>query len=113
MKSWVLDASALLAFLNETSGAAKVIEILEQAIDGRALVLMSAVNYGEVYGTSCARRASLPRLPLQLPRVDCALSCLTQRPLAPATPPRSNIDTSSTTVTASPPHWHSNAKLRW
>jgi len=50
MKTYVLDASALFAFLQKKPGAYKVNELLKQAMHGRAKVLMSAVNYGEVYG---------------------------------------------------------------
>jgi predicted nucleic acid-binding protein len=50
MKTYVLDASALFAFLERTPGAYRVNELLKEAMHGRAKVLMSAVNYGEVYG---------------------------------------------------------------
>jgi predicted nucleic acid-binding protein len=50
MKTYVLDASALIAFLQRTPGAYKVNELLKEALQERAKVLMSAVNYGEVYG---------------------------------------------------------------
>jgi predicted nucleic acid-binding protein len=50
MKTYVFDASALFAFLRDKPGAAKVDELLKEAMRGRAQVLMSAVNYGEVYG---------------------------------------------------------------
>jgi predicted nucleic acid-binding protein len=50
MKIYVLDASALIAFLQRTPGAYKVNELLKEALQERAKVLMSAVNYGEVYG---------------------------------------------------------------
>lgn len=50
MKTYVLDASALFAFLRDKPGASKVDELLREAMRGRAKVLMSAVNYGEVYG---------------------------------------------------------------
>ena len=50
MKVYVLDASALFAFLRKTPGAYKVNELLKEALRGHARVLMSAVNYGEVYG---------------------------------------------------------------
>jgi predicted nucleic acid-binding protein len=50
MKTYVFDASALFAFLRSKPGALKVNEILKEARRGRARVLMSAVNYGEVYG---------------------------------------------------------------
>jgi len=50
MKTYVLDASALFAFLRNRAGASKVDELLKEAMRGRARILMSAVNYGEVYG---------------------------------------------------------------
>jgi predicted nucleic acid-binding protein len=50
MKTYVFDASALFAFLQDKPGASKVEGLLTEARRGRAKVLMSAVNYGEVYG---------------------------------------------------------------
>ncbi len=50
MKTYVFDASALFAFLRSKPGALKVNELLKEATRGRAKILMSAVNYGEVYG---------------------------------------------------------------
>jgi len=50
MKTYVFDASALFAFLRRRPGALKVNEFLKEVSRGRARVLMSAVNYGEVYG---------------------------------------------------------------
>jgi predicted nucleic acid-binding protein len=50
VKTYVFDASALFAFLRKKPGAAKVNELLKEAMRGRAVILMSAVNYGEVYG---------------------------------------------------------------
>ncbi len=50
MKTYVLDASALFAFLEKTRGAYKVNELLKEALHGRSKLLMSAVNFGEVYG---------------------------------------------------------------
>ncbi len=51
MKTYVFDASALFAFLRDQPGASKVDELLREAMHGRAKLVMSAVNYGEVYGT--------------------------------------------------------------
>src|SRR5882757_7112256 len=51
MKSYVFDASALFAFLQQTPGAPKVNELLKEAVRGKARIAMSVVNYGEVYGT--------------------------------------------------------------
>ena len=50
MKTYVFDASALFAFLQQKPGAPKVNELLKEAMRGRAAIFMSAVNYGEVYG---------------------------------------------------------------
>jgi predicted nucleic acid-binding protein len=50
MKTYVFDASALFALLQKTRGAAKVSELLKSCLRSQAQVLMSAVNYGEVYG---------------------------------------------------------------
>jgi predicted nucleic acid-binding protein len=50
MKTYVLDASALIAFLQRTPAAYRVNGLLKEARLERAMVLMSAVNYGEVYG---------------------------------------------------------------
>jgi ribonuclease VapC len=50
MRTYVFDASALFAFLRQKPGALKVNELLKEGRRGHARVLMSAVNYGEVYG---------------------------------------------------------------
>lgn len=50
MKTYVFDASALFAFLRDKPGASNIEDLLTEAKRGRAKVLMSAVNYGEVYG---------------------------------------------------------------
>lgn len=50
MKTYVFDASALFAFLQKRPGAPKVNRILKGAMRGEVQILMSAVNYGEVYG---------------------------------------------------------------
>jgi len=50
MKTYVFDASALFAFLRDTPGASKVDELLKEARRERAKILMSVLNYGEVYG---------------------------------------------------------------
>lgn len=50
MKMYVLDASALLAFLERKPGSLKVNELFKDGLQGRAQVFMSAVNFGEVYG---------------------------------------------------------------
>ena len=49
MKTYVFDASALFTYLQKKPSANRVNELLKQALDGRAEILMSAVNFGEVY----------------------------------------------------------------
>lgn len=51
MKTYVLDASALFIFLQRKPSSEKVSELLKEAMRDRAEILMSAVNFGEVYGT--------------------------------------------------------------
>ena len=49
MKSFVLDASALMTFFENRPGAAKVEEILRGAADSQRPLAMSVINWGEVY----------------------------------------------------------------
>ncbi len=49
MKRIVLDASALVAFFENEPGAEEVEEIVREAMDGKKELLMSVVNWGEVY----------------------------------------------------------------
>lgn len=50
MKTYVFDASALFIYLQKKPSANKVNELLKQALARRVEVLMSAINFGEVYG---------------------------------------------------------------
>lgn len=50
MKTYVFDASALLSLLEEPAGTHKVRDLVKEAHRGHGRILMSAVNYGEVYG---------------------------------------------------------------
>ena len=50
MKTYVFDASALFTYLQKKPSAKKVNELLKQALDGSADILMSALNFGVVYG---------------------------------------------------------------
>jgi predicted nucleic acid-binding protein len=50
VKIYVFDASAVLVFLQKEPGAHKINELLKDAVRGQAEIIMSAVNYGEVYG---------------------------------------------------------------
>ena len=49
MKTHVLDASALMAFLEDRAGAERVEELLAKAAEAKRPLLMSVVNWGEVY----------------------------------------------------------------
>jgi len=78
-KTYVLDASALLDFVEAGPGFVKVEELLQSALRNQALVLTSVLNWGEVFyllwqrrGEEKARQtiANLSRLPLQIVVVD-------------------------------------------
>lgn len=71
-KSYVRDANAVLDFVEDGPGGKRVEPLLNDALHGRSRVLMSVVNWGEVFyhswqeqGEECARRtlAGLSRLP--------------------------------------------------
>jgi uncharacterized protein len=49
MKTYVFDASSLLRFIEDEPGAARVEELLNQAQNEHVRILLSAVNWGEVY----------------------------------------------------------------
>lgn len=75
MTTYVFDASALFAYLQKTTACAKVSELLKEALRGHARVVVSAVNFGEVYGRilrdASAEQALLARnviqaLPLEI-----------------------------------------------
>lgn len=81
MKKYVLDANALLEFLDLGPGARRVRAILHEAHQERASVLISVLNWGEVFyllwqrrGEETARRtiAGLSRLPIEIVAVDLA-----------------------------------------
>ncbi|OGL41360.1 MAG: hypothetical protein A2042_05575 [Candidatus Schekmanbacteria bacterium GWA2_38_11] len=49
MKGFILDSYALIAYFEDETGAEKVEEVLKQAENGRTDLLMSIINWGEVY----------------------------------------------------------------
>ena len=51
MTVYVLDSSALFAYVQERRGAQKVAQLFKTALSDETEILMSAVNYGEVYGS--------------------------------------------------------------
>ncbi len=75
MKRIVLDASAVMTFFEDRPGAVKVEEIIARAAEGKCELLMSVVNWGEVYysvwrakGPGIARKivAEIGQLPIEL-----------------------------------------------
>ena len=84
-KNYVLDTNAVLDFVEDNPGGKRVEQLLSDALRGRARVLMSVMNWGEVFyhswqeqGEESARRilAGLSRLPVELVSVDLEQSLL-------------------------------------
>lgn len=83
MKRTVLDASALISFLEGGSGGATVEELVAESMAANTELLMSVVNWGEVYysawrtrGQDAARRtaAEISQLPIQVVDADFELT---------------------------------------
>jgi uncharacterized protein len=79
MKSYVLDASAVLDLLENGPGAGRVEQLLADADQGKNAIAMSVLNWGEVFynvwlhhGEEAARSAiaELSRLPIEIVPVD-------------------------------------------
>lgn len=77
--TFVLDASAVLRYIDNEAGELRVVEIFEKVLLGQAHVVMSAVNYGEVIGIAHKRggqtntdrtAARLSRLGIQVVPAD-------------------------------------------
>jgi len=85
VKRYVLDATALIAFFQDEPGAAKVQQLLTEARDTDRPLLLSVVNWGEVYyvawqrtGETAARQRieEIARLPIQVVDADMELTHL-------------------------------------
>ena len=83
MKRVVLDASALMAFFEDRPGAGKVEELIRLGVEGKRQLLMSVVNWGEVYystwrakGPGVARKVleDIAQLPLEIVHADLELT---------------------------------------
>ena len=83
MKRFVLDASALMAFFERRAGADQVEELLRQAGESGRPLLMSVVNWGEVYysvwrmrGEAVANQklVEIAQLPIEVVDVDMAMT---------------------------------------
>ncbi len=78
-KIYVLDANAVLDFSEAGPGALKVERLLQEALHGQSLLLISVANWGEVFYLLWQRRgeqqaiqtiARLSHLPLEMIPVD-------------------------------------------
>ena len=85
MRTHVLDASALMTFFEDRAGAAKVEELLAKAAEAKRPLLMSVVNWGEVYYSiwrargekvAHAKLQEIAQLPIQVVDVDMELAQL-------------------------------------
>ncbi|HTV56452.1 MAG TPA: type II toxin-antitoxin system VapC family toxin [Terriglobia bacterium] len=84
MKNYVLDASALMAFFEDRSGAGKVEALLAEAAGAKGQLSMSVVNWGEVFysiwrvhGEAAeAKLREIAQLPIELVAVDLDLAKL-------------------------------------
>jgi predicted nucleic acid-binding protein len=82
-KTYVLDASALMTFFENRTGADKVEELLTGAADTQRPLAMSVINWGEVYyaiwrahgeKAAAAKLQEIVQLPIQVFDVDMALA---------------------------------------
>jgi predicted nucleic acid-binding protein len=78
-KTYVLDANAVLDLIEAGPGFGKVEQLLQSALQNQVSILISVLNWGEVFyllwqrrGEETARQtiAKLLRLPLQIVAVD-------------------------------------------
>ncbi len=85
MKTHVLDASALMTFFEDRAGAEKVQELLAKAAETKHPLLMSVVNWGEVFysvwrarGEKAAREKlkEIAQLPIDVLGVDMEIAQL-------------------------------------
>jgi predicted nucleic acid-binding protein len=53
MVTYVLDASALLRYLDDEAGSGRVAEIIESHLAGTCSAIISAVHWGEIAGVTC------------------------------------------------------------
>ena len=78
MKTCVLDANALLTYLQDRPGSSRVGQLMKEAASRERSLLMSVVNWGEVFystwqisGEEVARSViSSPQIPIEIVPVD-------------------------------------------
>jgi ribonuclease VapC len=82
MRGFVLDSYALIAYFEDEPGAGDMEQILEQAEKGKAHLLISVVNWGEIYysfyrskGEEKAEESLLviEQLPVEIIEIDRSL----------------------------------------
>jgi ribonuclease VapC len=85
VKTHVLDASALMIFFEDRAGALAVEEMLGKAADAKCPLLMSVVNWGEVYYSVWRTRGErvangklleIAQLPIEIIDADLGLTRL-------------------------------------
>lgn len=85
MKTWVLDASALMTFFEDRPQADKVEELLAHGAEVKHPLLMSVVNWGEVYYSvwrargekaAAAKAQEIAQLPIEVIDVNLELTRL-------------------------------------
>jgi predicted nucleic acid-binding protein len=85
VKAHVLDSSALITFLEDRAGADQVEDLLAKAAESEHALLMSVVNWGEVYysiwrlrGEKAANEKlrEISQLPIEIVDVDTELTRL-------------------------------------
>jgi ribonuclease VapC len=85
VKTYVLDSSALMAFFENRAGADQVEELLAKAAEAKRPLLMSVVNWGEVYYSiwrargekaADAKLQEVAQLPIQVVDADMELTKL-------------------------------------
>jgi predicted nucleic acid-binding protein len=85
MRTYVLDASALMTFFEDRPGADKVEELLAKAVGAKRPLVMSVVNWGEVYYSVWRARGEkaaeaklheIAQLPIEIVGVDMELAKL-------------------------------------
>jgi|SRR5579875_1294523 predicted nucleic acid-binding protein len=88
MRTVVLDASALMTFFEDRRGAEKVENALARAAERRQSLIMSVVNWGEVYYSIWRARGekfahdkikAIAQLPIEVVGVDMELAQLAAR----------------------------------
>jgi len=58
MVTYVLDSSAILRYLDDEAGAARVAEIIKSHLAGRSEAVISALHWGEIAGITCKRHGT-------------------------------------------------------